>query len=384
MDQANNRKVMLTFSAGEWSGVQHRPHHFMKRSAKSGWKVIYVEPPATLIAPLKNRETLKVWDRWLKGVKETEDGIYVLTPPPILPFGNKYRIINKINQWIISKSIRKFLKKQPNAVLDLYTFLPNSVDLLKYFSFNKVIYDCVDDHGSFTGLINPEIVNQMEKELMANTDVCFATAKQLLEDRKEWSTNFHLVPNGAEYEHFAPAQKGGLPYPIDIEPIKKPIVGFYGGISDWIDIPLITEVAAELPNVSFVFIGPVDTSVKGLKELPNVSFLGTKSYNNLPNYLQAFDICLVPFRINKLTKSVNPIKLYEYLSAGKPVVSTPLPEVLNYSDVVEIGESKEQLIAIIEKQLEEKDKDIDVMKRQEVGRNNSWDSRWETVLSKIT
>jgi len=374
---------MLTISAGEWDGIQHRPHHFMRRSAKSGWKVIYVEPPATLLAPLKNKEMLNRWKLWRKGLREVEENIYLLSPPPTLPFGNKYRWINKINQWFISHSIKKQLGKLEHGTIDLYTFLPNAVDMLPAMNFRHVIYDCVDDHASFTGLINADVVYQMEKDLMEQADVSFATARQLMEARKGWSSNFHLIPNGAEYEVFEPASReGSLPTPDELESIKQPIVGFYGGISDWIDIPLITEVARELKEFSFVFIGPVATNVDELKKLPNVHMFGSRPYKQLPNYLQHFDTTLIPFRINKLTESVNPIKMFEYLAAGKPVVSTPLPEVLSFQDVVEIGATKEEMIAAIKRSvLPEYRTEEWTEKRKEVGRVNSWDARWEAVLS---
>jgi glycosyltransferase involved in cell wall biosynthesis len=400
--------IMLTISAAEWDGIQHRPHHFMRRSARTGWRVIYVEPPATLLAPLKNKNMLDRWKKWLQGLRQAEEGIFLLAPPPTLPFGNQYRWINKCNQWLISRSVKKALHKlgvtqcnpatqatsspaeigsEPAAQVDVFTFLHNAVDLLPYLPphHGQVIYDCVDDHAAFTGLIDAKVVLQMEKELMKRADVCFATARQLMEDRKDWSDNFHLIPNGAEYERFEPAsQVGSLPTPQDISDITQPIIGFYGGISDWIDIPLLTEVAREMPHVTFVMIGPVHTAVEEMKKLSNVKFLGTKPYDQLPQYIQHFSTCLVPFRINKLTESVNPVKLFEYLSAGKPVVSTPLPEVVTYQEVVELGRTKEEMIAAIEKTISPEEHQPErVAKRQEVGRTNSWDARWDTAVSLI-
>jgi glycosyltransferase involved in cell wall biosynthesis len=380
----NQSKIMVTTSAGDWEGIQHRPHHFMKRAAKSGRTVIYVEPPVTLLGPLKNRKLFGNWKRWAKGMRQVEENLYVVSPPPSLPFANKNRRINKINQFLLAKTLKKVISHFKGE-LELYSFLPNSVDLLDYMDFKKVYYDCVDDHASFTGLIDPEVVNQMEKELLEKADVSFATANQLLEDRKNWSDNFHLVPNGAEYERFAIVQQEKLFLPWDMEKIKGPIIGFYGGISDWINLDIIAETAKQLPDYSFVLIGPIDTSIEQFKNLKNVHFLGAKPYDQLPAYLQAFDICLIPFKINKLTKSVNPIKMYEYLSAGKPVIATPMPEVLQYKDVVHITENaqemKETITAIMNSQEENSPEQI--KKRQNIGKENSWDARWNKILSLV-
>jgi glycosyltransferase involved in cell wall biosynthesis len=378
----HENKILVATSAGDWDGIQHRPHHFMKRSSKSGWTVIYVEPPVSLIGPLKNKNLLANWKRWLKGCVKREENLYVFSPPPVLPFGSKYRFINKINQFIFSVSLKKVLSNF-NGEKEMYSFLPNSVDLLKYIEFKKVYYDCVDDHASFTGLINPSVVTQMEKELMKKADVCFATANQLLEDRKNWSDNFHLVPNGAEFEHFSRVQNEKFPIPQELENVNRPIIGFYGGISDWINLDIIAKAAKNLPNCSFVLLGPIDTNIDQFKNLSNAYFFGPKPYSQLPNYIQSFDICLIPFKINKLTKSVNPIKMYEYLSAGKPVISTPLPEVLHYREVIEIVTNSEEMTKAITTILENGNSQTDVERCQNIGKRNSWDARWDMVLSLI-
>ncbi len=377
-------KLMLTVSAGEWDGIQHRPHHFMKRSAKTGWTVIYLEPPASLISPIKNKKMLIRWKNWFKGLRLVEENIYLLSPPPILPFTNKYRVINKINQRMISFSIKKAIKNFKASTIDLYSFLPNVIDLLGLIEFDRVIYDCVDDHASFTGLINSHTVYQMEKELMEKADVTFATAKQLIDEREGWSDNFHLIPNGADYKHFAKASKEDKDIPIDLVGINKPIVGFVGGISDWIDISLIANVAKQMQDVNFILIGPIATNVEILKALPNVKLLGAKRYQELPSYISFFATCLIPFKINKLTDSVNPIKMYEYLSAGKPVVSTALKEVITYNEVIEIIHNEQEMIEAINKTLAPDEKsDERIKERQKIGKENSWDTRWELAVKYI-
>lgn len=376
------QRVMLAVTAAEWDGIKHRPHHFMRRCARSGWTVVYLEPPATLIAPFKDRGMLRRWRKWRRGLRKAEDNLYLLAPPPVLPFANKHRMINRFNQRLIARTVEKTLRAFGPVAVDLYAFLPGAVDLLPRLSLKRVIYDCVDDHAAFTGLINPAVVRRMERELMARADVSFATAKQLLEERRGWGRRLYLVPNGAEYAHFATGGDGGLP--ADMAGIPAPIAGFVGGISDWVDLPLLSAVARRMPHVSFVLIGPVATDTDGLRALPNVRLLGARPYELLPRYMHHFDTCLIPFRINKLTAGVNPIKLYEYLSAGKPVVSTPLPEVVPFGDVVEIAAGEEATVRAIERTLapvaatEER-----VRRRRQVGRDNSWDTRWNAVLEHI-
>lgn len=379
-----DKKLMLTVSAGEWDGISHRPHHFMRRSAKTGWTVIYLEPPASIIAPLKNKKMLSRWTNWRKGLRLVEENIYLLAPPPILPFTNKLRFINKLNQRIIAASIKKALKNFNPTSIDLYTFLPNAIDLLPLINFDRVIYDCVDDHASFTGLTNSDTIHQMEKELMKMATVSFATARQLIEDKKAWSNNFHLLPNGAEFERFSIASKRSDIVPADINGINQPMIGFVGGISDWIDISLITNVAKQMKDFTFVMIGPVATNIDTLRELSNVRILGAKEYQELPTYISHFSACLIPFKINKLTESVNPIKMYEYLSAGKPIVSTALPEVITYNNVITIIHNQQEMIEAINKAIRpEENTDERVKERQQIGKDNSWDSRWQFAVKQI-
>jgi glycosyltransferase involved in cell wall biosynthesis len=377
-----NKRLMVTLSAGEWDGIQHRPHHFMRKCKRDGWEVVYVEPGATLISPLKDKRVLTRWKNWTKGLRKTEDGIYLLSPPPYLPFGNKNRLINKLNQWLLSKTIKKQLKKLTYDKLDFYSFLPNSIDLIKYFDIDKVIYDCVDEHASFSGLINEDVVHGMEKELTEVSDYRFATAKELIENRKMWGKEYQLVPNGAEFEHFIKVDDEELDIPEEIKNINGKIIGFVGGIGDWIDLELIEKTARKMQNYQFVLIGPANTSVENLKMLKNVHLLGSKSYFKLPNYIQQFDVCLIPFKINKLTLSVNPIKMYEYLTSGKPIVSTPLPEVLEYKEVIGIAnnevELEKKIIELLENDTNEKKK-----ARQKVGKENSWEARWQKIYNQI-
>lgn len=389
-------KIMLIISAGEWDGIKHRPHHFARRTATSGWTVLYLEPPASIIAPFKNKTMLRRWRNWRKGLRRAEGNIHLIAPPPILPFGNRFRFINRLNQRLIARAILNAVKNRGqfmNSInkfysgeeqIDLYTYLPSAVDLLPLFDFKTIIYDCVDDHAAFTGLHSEKTLAAMEQELMAVADVSFATAKQLQFDRINWSDNFHLIPNGAEYDHFAPAVEPLSPQPQELINIEKPIIGFVGGISDWINIELIAKTAELLPEYQFVLIGPIATDVTVLTDQPNINLLGSKDYKELPYYLSYFAVCLIPFRINKLTESVNPIKMYEYLAAGRAIVATPMPEVSQYEPIIRIAATAEDTATTIRELLRpEANEEIVIKQRQELAYNNSWNSRWLTALSHI-
>ena len=164
----------------------------------------------------------------------------------------------------------------------------------------------------------------------------------------------------------------------------KPVIGFMGGLGDWIDYGLLTELSRRLRGLTFVLVGPVTADTRSLARATNVHFLGEKPYRELPCYVQHFDVCLIPFRCNKLSESVNPIKLFEYLSAGKPVVSTPLPEVLPYKGVVDIEADADGFEDAIRRNLSATGVDAKkIESRRSVGRANSWNARWDRALELI-
>lgn len=387
------KRLMIGITAGEWEGIHHRPHHMMKRAAKDGWDVLFIESPMTYLSPLKDKEKLKHWRNSSKGIRKMEKGLNILTLPPFLPFGNKNRKINKINQKKLMACITQFIEKGQYDAIDIYTFLPQTVDLLPLIDYDRLIYDCVDDHVSFSGIINKELVLAMEKELSEEADVTFYTAKQLQKEKQEWAKRSLLVPNGAEYEHFAVAEKiskdeGNIPQDI-VEYIHpgKTVIGFVGGIGDWVDLQLMYEAAKLREDLLFLIIGPVDTNVdEEILRQKNVVFLGSRPYSELPYYIAFFDACMISFKLNELTKSVNPIKLYEYLSTGKPILSTPIPEVVVYKDHVEIVENPQELLSRIDmlQNLDETTRMAHAKARQAIGKNNSWDARWQMIKENMS
>jgi len=387
------KRLMIGITAGEWEGVHHRPHHMLKRAWKDGWDVLFIESPMTYLSPLKDREKLTQWKNSFKGVKEVDQGLYTLTLPPFYPFGSKERSINKLNQKKINKIVGTFIDGKNYEGIDIYTFLPQTIDLIPLINYDRLIYDCVDDHVSFTGLISKELVLTMEKELMEKANVTFFTARQLQKTKQAWANKSVLVPNGAEYEHFSDVtlleNMKEEKAPADIKPYVKEgktIVGFTGGIGDWVDLDIVYQAAKQQEDIVYLFIGPIDTKVdESILTQDNIIFLGSKPYADLPRYLPFFDICIIPFKINELTKSVNPIKLYEYLSTGIPVISTSIPEVVTYDSVVSIVEDAETLLKEINNllTLDEATKTKMKAKRQEIGKENSWDARWNMIKTTI-
>ncbi len=245
----------------------------------------------------------------------------------------------------------------------------------------RIVYDCMDDWRSWTA--EPRISDfslQQEQLLAEESDVLIATSSELERRLHEESGRPVLrVRNGADFEFFQNA-----PASLLLQDLVKPVIGYYGAIADWVDVKLMTELAESRPNYTFVIIGEVHgCDVSRLRSLANVQMLGEKHYRLIPSYLRGFDACLFPFVQNRLTKSVDPVKVYEYLSQGKPIIATPLPEVLDHGDLLYFGETAAEFSSQLDRALAESSPQIRA-KRIAYAEVNCWRRRVDAIEESLT
>ncbi len=370
---------IICMSTSSFRPYPTRKQQVMTRLKNS--EILYFDPPISMIAPLKD-PTLKPQ---LTAYKHKPDkptkNITVYSLPPVLPFFNRFRIINRINQFRISRFVRKKAAEHgfDDAVLWMYS--PTSCDLVNRLKHKAAVYDCVDRHSGYKGQITPEVVDKMEHDLADSCDVVFATASGLYDTLKTYNKSSYLIPNGANYELFSESRRVDLAVPEDIRDMDGPMIGFIGTLQDCIDYDVIEKLARERPSYKIVFVGkePTGVDVGGLRELPNVRFCGLKQPQELPAYLARFNVCINPFRAGRLSKDVSPLKFYEYLATGKPIVSTPQPDqVLDYRDVVYIADGGEEFVRCCDEALAEEGFELRE-KRIKYAQGCSWDSRVEEM-----
>jgi glycosyltransferase involved in cell wall biosynthesis len=285
----------------------------------------------------------------LRGVQQVRENFHVLTPP-VIPLPSSHWA-KRLNRKMLVSSIRGALRGLGDGPLQVWSFTPDVSYLLDALTPRKVIYYCVDDFASFTGYDRRRVQSD-EVDLCKRADLVVTTSRALQEAKKSLNSNTIFVPHGVDYEHFAKALCP-CAEPVDLSAIPRPRVGFFGLIRDWLDLDLVRQVAAKRPAWQFVFIGGHDWSVDlSLYRMPNIHFIGGRPYGDLPAYCAHMDVGLIPFKLNELTMSVNPIKLREYLAAGLPVAATPLPEVQAYSELVRIGAGPTDFTAAIEAALQ--------------------------------
>lgn len=242
----------------------------------------------------------------------------------------------------------------------------------------KIVYDCMDDHSGFQHT-HPEIVSR-EQALIASSDLVLASSRVLYESLSAQHSNCLLLPNAGDYVHFS-----HLP-PRDassIASLPRPIVGYYGAIAEWFDIEAVRHAAMAHPKWSFVLIGHTfGSTVQQLGNLANIHLLGEKKYAELPGFLAAFDVCVIPFLRTPLTEATNPVKVFEYLAAGKPIVARELPELEPLRDTVRLYTTPAEFVGELERAVRDVSP-AQVAQRQSVARANTWEHRYQLLMPRL-
>jgi glycosyltransferase involved in cell wall biosynthesis len=273
------------------------------------------------------------------GIEEITPTLRVLTPM-LVPLPG-FPGVRTVNRTLLLRQLRRAMTALPRRPVQVWSFAPDAGYLVGRLREECFLYYCVDEFSEFEGYDRQRTL-QLERELMRAASIVITTSASLQASKSPFNPRTHLVTHGVDYDHFARATLPDTTVPDDIRGIPKPIFGFYGLIQHWVDVAMVAEVARRRPAWSFVMIGEALKDVGPYRHLPNLHFLGRKPYASLPGYAKAFDLGLIPFELNELTRNVNPIKLREYLSAGLPVVSTPLPEVVRYGDYVYLASNADE------------------------------------------
>lgn len=373
-------KNIICISSVDWFPIPTRKQQVMSRLPKD-YNVLYIEPPSTLLSPIKDKKMTFKLTEYKKGNKRISDCINAYCPPPVLPFGNVFKWINSINQRWTSIFIKAAAKRAGIENPLIWTYMPNSYELINQLDFHSLIYDCVDEHSEYKGFIKKEAILDMERALIEKCDVVFVTTKGLHDSKSKYNKNTYLIPNGANFQLFNEVQNKNLQENEEVSQIPKPIVGFIGVIQEWIDLDLIYKMAKENSDWSVLMVGPIGVGidVEPLKELANVYFVGRKNPEELPGYIKAFDVCINPFRQSDLTKNVSPLKFYEYLATGKPIVTVDMPSIREFSDCVLIAKDDNDFIDKVKEAI---DKDTEDLKSKRIikGKESAWERKVEEML----
>lgn len=307
-----------------------------------------------------------------KGLELKHPNIWVLSPL-FFPF-HGMRWARTLNRLFLRYQIRSAMKKLSFLKPTTWTFVPTSADVVGTLGEKLIVYHCVDEYAAFSDAA-PEIADR-ERDLLAKADLVLASASDLLETKKLQNKSTFLLTHGVDHAHFRRAAQEDTLIATDIASLPKPVLGFHGLIADWVDLRLIAELARLQPTWSIVLIGKADTDMSPIKGLHNVHLMGHRVYADLPNYLKGFDVAILPFVNNELTRNANPLKLREYLSAGLPVIAVPIPEVKRFENEVYLADSASEYVKHVQ-ELIDRDEVGPSRSRSDKMASESWQSKAE-------
>lgn len=364
--------------ASSFDGDPTSKHHVMRLLARRN-RVLWINYHASR-RPTLSGSDIRTALRRLRQIgapsrRPVFENIRVMTPP-LIPLPDSAGI-RRFNTGVLARKIRGVLAEWPERPVQLWLFVPDAPELIGRFGEEAVVYYCVDDFAEFPGY-DRELIRKLEGRTICGSSVVIASARKLYDERRRLHDCVHLVPHGVDVDHFAAATRDPLDVPLDVSDLHRPVFGFFGLIGKYVDLSLVASVARRRPEWAFVLIGEAVCDTSAVAGLPNVRLLGRRAYGELPAYCRAFDVGLIPFVVNELTLAVNPIKLREYLAAGLPVVSTPLPEVRAYEPHVRIGGTAEAFERACERALADA-RSIPPHERQALVREDGWPARVEQI-----
>jgi UDP-galactopyranose mutase len=333
--KGRDRQTLICFSHLRWNFVFQRPQHLMSRFARDR-RVIYWEEPVA--GPL---EAAPILDTRVCA----ETGVLVATP--VLPD----HLQGERREQALTGLLEALMRDEPGDVVRWY-YTPMMLGFSRHLRAVCTVYDCMDELAAFK--FAPPELTALERELMEAADVVFTGGYSLYEAKRDRHRNIHPFPSSVDRAHFGRARE--LP---DAQPdqmaLPRPRLGFYGVVDERMDLDLLRTLADARPNWTLVIVGPVvKIDPADLPRRPNIFYLGGKSYDELPKYLAGWDVALMPFAINESTRFISPTKTPEYLAGGRPVVSTPIVDVIrHYGDLegVQIARTADEFIFACEKQL---------------------------------
>lgn len=340
-------KDLICISHLRWDFVWQRPQHLLSRLARQ-YRILFVEEPISRVQT--GGPTLEVQPG------QHAPGVTVVRM--VQPVENEAGLRwigfeDTLTQATYSRLLTGYLAKQgiSNPLLWLYT--PMALEFTEVLEPSLLIHDVMDQLSAFKGA--PPNLAQWEEQLLRQADIVFTGGVSLYRAKKPFNSHTYLFPSGVAIEHWAKAQRDNFARPADLPTSPGPLLGYFGVIDERMDLALLSHLAQARPDWTIAMLGPVaKIQPSDLPQFPNLHFLGMKSYEELPAYLAYFDVALVPFALNDATRYLSPTKTLEYMAAHKPIVATPIPDLVElYGSVARVAETPADFVKEVEAALNE-------------------------------
>lgn len=370
----------IVYFGNDWSAENRTSSHHIARRLARRQPLLYVDSPGQRAPSGSPRDVKKLVRKLAHAVRLPQPcgpNTWVCTVPQ-LPY-RRVPGVNALNGLLARWLMRRAIRHVGFSSTVLWFALPHPGFLAGELGEKFVVYYCIDDYAAHPG-VDADWIQAADDALTRKADRVFVAPPALLEPKRRLNAAVSFAPHGVDAELFGRAAEPETVVPPEAQALPHPIIGFFGSVADWIDVPLLAAVARLRPRYTVLMIGHVTTDVAELTSLPNVKFVGPQRYETLPQWAKAFDVAIIPYRRSRQVMNANPLKLREYLATGKPVVSVSTPEVDRFEGLVRIANDADAFAHAIDDSLQETGRAA-ADRRMQAVRPYTWDAR---VLETVT
>jgi glycosyltransferase involved in cell wall biosynthesis len=358
--------------------------HLLARAAQRN-RILFIESLGLRRPQLASRDLTRIARRLARAASPLRevDGVHVLSPL-VLPLHSN-EPVRRLNAWLLRRYVGHAVRRLGMREPVLWSFVPQAEVLIDWLKPSKVLYYIDDDHAAKDGIDAPSFL-AAEERFARRADVILASAPELVSRMRTLSAGVHYAPNVADTRLFAGALEDG-PVDAQLAACPGPRVVFVGAIlAAKIDLDLVVAMARLRPGWTFAFVGPIgpgdpNTNVDALRSQPNIHLLGPRPYERLPEVLRGADAAIVPYHLDGEMRSVFPMKTYEYLAAGLPVVSTPLITLADVHEIIKAA-GAEEFVARLEEAMAQ-DNPEERARRSLAAQSHSWESRLDQIAEAL-
>ncbi len=373
----------VVYFGNDWFAENRTSSHHVAVRLAGRLPLLYVDSPG-MRAPNASGRDLRRGVRKLAAMlrkpRRLPEGLWHCTVPQ-LPF-RRLPGIDALNRafgrWAVKRALRVAGIKRRIS----WFVVPHPGFLAGQLDEDLCVYYCIDDYAAHPG-VDPAKIAERDDALSRRADIVFVAPPALLPVKRALNANVVPAPHGVDTALFALAADPTTEVAAGARDLAAPVVGYFGSIHEWIDVPLIEWLATRRPHWNFLLVGHAHVPVEGLRSLPNVRLAGTQPYSTLPNWAKAFDVAIIPYRLNRQVANANPLKLREYLASGKPIVSVRNPEIETFSQWVRIADGHDAFLDQLDAVLRDGDPPDAAAARMAAVADQGWDRRVDDVLTQV-
>jgi glycosyltransferase involved in cell wall biosynthesis len=371
---SDTSKLGIVYFGNEWFAENRTSSHHIARRLAGCAPLLYVDSPGMRPPNTSGRDLRRIWSKLSQALKKptcVQPGLWHCTVPQ-LPW-RKLPGVTQLNRWFGAWAVRRATRYVGIEEAILWFVVPHPAFMLDAVAHRLAIYYCIDDYAAHPG-VDAAHIAACDAMLTQRADHVFVAPPALVAAKQAINPATTFSPHGVDVDLFGLAQAPATVVPAAAQRLGRPVIGYFGLIAAWTDLELIAWLASSRPQWSFLLIGHAAVDISPLAKLSNIIMPGPQPYESLSGWAKAFDVAIIPYRMNQQVLNANPLKLREYLATGKPIVSVPTPEVDRFGTLIRVAQDRETFLAMIDDAIKH-DTPEDSQARMNSVRDMSWEQR---------